>query len=941
MKTIWIVAFLVAISGVYATAQFEDDYDYFNYDDLEDIGKVIDEEINESLNKKTDVDNDLKVEEEIQQFREADGDKIDADDKSKKTLDNIDDYQIEDNRDESKEENDFKKHYDDLANLFDDAVADNVENRPEPDDPNAPSRNEDYALLWGDDNIAPLPVPESSNEDDNNAIIEETKRILQEKDADNFEEEIMKEIEKSNIKPEDQPNLGQIIEETNQLLAKSDDSFDNDEPNLDEGNVKTANSNEKEDVKPEIINNKVDQEEESKQVIEDQDGDKVVEDIISDEIKKSDENPERRSDLERIIEETNQLLEKLDDSFDNYDSNVDGDSVETVKSEEKQNADKEVSDNKVEEEEEDTVDKVYADLNADLDKLFETLDKLRSDGSDNDDDNVDMDKALEEADKLFEEIDNKDVEKYEDSKLDDIDLDKLLADILSEDDMKAEDSAAEVFEPMLNDAINEPNPDDALEQDVESIDKNLKPIIYVNDALVDEPKENAESLENADENSAHEDVKDASVEQAPIKTAFVDQLNSEELQDLVKQFEIFHEDELDVHSDSFARDVAPELITLKLDEPTVINSHETYPNFYPTNRVTDWILEGPGEGIELNITDFAVNGALGDFLLIKPGGVDDSGNDGLVFTYRLNSERRYRFTDVSRLFMRFHSNQGMSFFRGFSISAKMIAPFPTETGEPIPEPEAVVAPPHSTATVTLALPVVNFMAVNDTFRELLADMAQEYIRDHDVDPGLNATSHVTQLTRVDLCPMTWTGYEHCTAVSFGVSLVYEDEEQDPRLNEEDLKTMWTTYVNRDPFALRLSAMGITEFHGPSSATMTLWLVIAAGVVLCMSLLAFVLWRYSCFEGYTRMKAYSDTESIVTEKRNLDLYPTPHQTLPPLYAESLAHEYKWPEDDTRVDMGGFPNNSYTRENMYDFDSDEDVIATRDRKGAVNVKDISNV
>ena len=37
-----------------------------------------------------------------------------------------------------------------------------------------------------------------------------------------------------------------------------------------------------------------------------------------------------------------------------------------------------------------------------------------------------------------------------------------------------------------------------------------------------------------------------------------------------------------------------------------------------------------------------------------------------------------------------------------------------------------------------------------------------------------------------------------------------------------------------------------------------------------------------------MPSLSDTDSV-NEKRNLDLYPTPHQTLPPLYTET---DYKW-------------------------------------------------
>lgn len=41
-----------------------------------------------------------------------------------------------------------------------------------------------------------------------------------------------------------------------------------------------------------------------------------------------------------------------------------------------------------------------------------------------------------------------------------------------------------------------------------------------------------------------------------------------------------------------------------------------------------------------------------------------------------------------------------------------------------------------------------------------------------------------------------------------------------------------------------------------------------------------------------MQTYGDTDSIQNEKRHLDLYPTPHQTLPPLYSEN---DYKWADD----------------------------------------------
>ncbi|KPJ18008.1 hypothetical protein RR48_02779 [Papilio machaon] len=78
-----------------------------------------------------------------------------------------------------------------------------------------------------------------------------------------------------------------------------------------------------------------------------------------------------------------------------------------------------------------------------------------------------------------------------------------------------------------------------------------------------------------------------------------------------------------------------------------------------------------------------------------------------------------------------------------------------------------------------------------------------------------------------------------------------------------------------------------------------------------------------------MPRFSDSDSI-QEKRGLDLYPTPHQTLPPLYEQ----DYKWANntylDSTRVDLDGYANKNYLADDGYGLDSDDEVADTRNRK-----------
>ncbi|XP_022837271.1 uncharacterized protein LOC111364594 isoform X1 [Spodoptera litura] len=712
------------------------------------------------------------------------------------------------------------------------------------------------------------------------------------------------------------------------------------------------------------------------------------------------ETPASEKNIDNIIEETNKLLSEMNDEFDASD-------FDASQEQDLEKSEEDIINEKTDNSEEDTPAKVYADLNADLDKLIETFNKLSDDNSNEDEENKDLDEVVPNSEAVDQEPqDSKQVdepldafavdenivadEQKDEQKDDELFNDELGADenivstehkddndyveiedsnlsqIFAENEkdenksesqevdgnVEPEEKAATTASPQENEeekkiidyvdnydelTDTEPNADDDLDSIIKQIFnedvKEQQP--YGDDGLVDEKlTKNADAVVFKTTQANIEDTTEQ-------KTKMVDDLSSAELEQLTAQFVATHQEELDPNSESFAKHVAPVHITLSVDTPTVIES-PNHPNPYQPNNIIDWILEGPGHGIELNITTLDLNSVTGDFLLIKPGGLDASGSDGLVFAHRLRSERKYRFTGVDRVFIRFQANDARwQLHRGFSLSVKMIWSLP-ELEEDLPDAEAVIQPPRETLTLNLAgLTLAQFKAIKDDFQLMLADMAKAYINDNNIELGLNTTYEVTQITRTAICNIQWPDYENCVEVIFGVPLQYdgEDEESEPRLSTKELDDMWTTYIIKDDFADRLRSFGITEYAIPDDQTVLMvWLVIAAGVIISMAMLAFALWRFSCFEDYTRMKVYGDTDSIQNEKRHLDLYPTPHQTLPPLYSEN---DYKWADDkyddSTRVDMGGFANKSYIRDELYDFDSDEDVITPRDRKGVISPRD----
>ncbi|KPJ03909.1 Endoplasmic reticulum metallopeptidase 1 [Papilio xuthus] len=266
------------------------------------------------------------------------------------------------------------------------------------------------------------------------------------------------------------------------------------------------------------------------------------------------------------------------------------------------------------------------------------------------------------------------------------------------------------------------------------------PIEYLNDALnasdgIKNP--DAEMIPEIEVNTKTQ-TKDNNVVNSTIPDTDYNYVIQSEYDEVLQKFKQNHSEDFNFKSENFDKHIAPIHITLS-EDPVVVTS-PNYPNYYPTNNIIDWIFYGDGEGIEFNITDFAVNGHVGDYLLVKPGGVDSSHNNGLIFSYTLATKRQYLFLDVNRMFVRFEAKPGMQFMRGFSFSVKILR-HSTFDNEPEPSPEPIRPLPHS--MITLNLGGTNLENFNDQqveeFRQIIADMATMYINANNIDHGLNTT----------------------------------------------------------------------------------------------------------------------------------------------------------------------------------------------------------
>ncbi|XP_032522005.2 uncharacterized protein LOC116773627 isoform X2 [Danaus plexippus] len=618
-----------------------------------------------------------------------------------------------------------------------------------------------------------------------------------------------------------------------------------------------------------------------------------------------------------ILEETRKIINENYGSIeDNIDKDGGEESIRDSETEEDHRTMITTSEEGGEREEKgDTIDTAYSDIMHDLNRLHGTWKKLNEVGDDVDDNDYSESEEQQEMDGDYEEIGDSELER------------------IFENSSHNEQENVEASDEILSDETSA------------SHANTYKPLPYINDALVASdvdrslPKStndssNSNSASSTEESSVTESSKASGTTESMSTTEAVETTLKSEMNEMsiaeedaaILKFTEVNPSILDVTSSDI---INATNVWLTVNGSVEVTSPD-YPSPYPTNNTVDWMFQGAGQGIELNITEFSVNGYLGDYLLVKPGGVDSSGSSGLIFTYSLRTERRYRFLDVDKMFVRFVAKPGNQLFRGFKFSARMVVDRP----ESIPEPEEDVPAPVSPATITVNLGGISlqdFHGVEEQFRRIIADMATLYINTNDIDAGLNATREITQITRKAFCYHKWPKFELCTEVSFGVPLVYDEarrenmtEEERNRFSEHDLTDMWTSYSQRDPFAARLRNLGIAEYQIPDDkGVLALWLVVAAGVVISAALLALALWRFSCFEDYTRMPVYGDTDSL-NEKRTLDLYPTPHQTLPPLFET----DYKWSEDfhGNKVDAG-FANSSFLSDGV--FDPRAERPAARDR------------
>lgn len=440
------------------------------------------------------------------------------------------------------------------------------------------------------DNIANVGNPEK-NQDEMDKKVEEEIQEFQENFNENdaivdYQYEDNRSEQSEKVGNDETAEKAQPIRDDDDANNENDEydeygvdvNADADLPPVQEDNEKDAEVSKDDDIVPLPMPPQSSDEvkqimEETKTILEGEEGNSN--DFAEDEAKE-DENIDDA--IKNIFEETEKILEETDNRFDeesDKSQQIDTPVKEEVDINTEDEVEKKIDENlsnTIVSEDEDTVDKVYEDLNDDLNSLFETLDKLTK--SVNEDDVVEKDQvdyAVNSDESLDEVADYENI------------FDSNLSDLFGEHSKQLEENNGE-------------KTDNNNEDDIKT-------------ALPEEPSQtiNEEEPVNSDD--------EEETETKPVKSMSIDELTNDQFDQLMKDFEIQHSDAFDAvpNVDHIVNE-----IKLEYGETKVITT-ENYPAGYPTNRIVDWIVTGEGVGIEFNVTDFAVNSALGDYLMVKPG----------------------------------------------------------------------------------------------------------------------------------------------------------------------------------------------------------------------------------------------------------------------------------------------------------------------------------
>ncbi|GLV40552.1 hypothetical protein CBL_04354 [Carabus blaptoides fortunei] len=288
-----------------------------------------------------------------------------------------------------------------------------------------------------------------------------------------------------------------------------------------------------------------------------------------------------------------------------------------------------------------------------------------------------------------------------------------------------------------------------------------------------------------------------------------------------------------------------------------------------------------GYQIEIIVEKLDLNGDKQDYILIST----DVSPDKYKFSWHLNEQRRILLLGLNaRLDFKTSDKQ-----RGeqFSVRMKRFGVLTTTTTGPTP-PMEWPSPGdndrifHLVNLTTTPHDVTN---KNETFRNVIAKLAQEYCEKQEIPLHEDVTKDNVIIDLVITCPMSWPSYETCTQLRYAIPVVQVNG-TDPayQLQLKHLEKIWSIFV-----ATELDKLGWTLYDVPDNNNkLLLWLGISLGVILVFCLFLLAVQKIGFILQNPDPRRLSDTKHIIDHQSRISdasLIPTTSQIVPSIFEDN--------------------------------------------------------
>ncbi|GJQ65955.1 hypothetical protein Trydic_g4053 [Trypoxylus dichotomus] len=299
-----------------------------------------------------------------------------------------------------------------------------------------------------------------------------------------------------------------------------------------------------------------------------------------------------------------------------------------------------------------------------------------------------------------------------------------------------------------------------------------------------------------------------------------------------------------------------------------------------------------GYKVLITVKSVVLNGANGDYLLIKSGYKDDDGLTGRIFTHFIRNERTY-VSLSEEILLRFHVNEPKSDeYEGFVVTLEHYGeqvttevPTTTERSWPTPEDDDM---PYLTVNMTINQ---DGNVTLSEFKDIIVYLASSFVIEEGFDLAEPISEENVQIEQVMRCPLYWPNSENCVQINFSLPIFLVENSSlygTYQINSTNLIKMW----ENAPIFFANSKYSIYEIRN-SRHVLLIWMTVICSTILLFGIV-YLVSGYEC-SGYVLKKKKLEAErkhQSTAEERDREsvssLSPHPLQHIPKLFDTDVTY-----------------------------------------------------